>query len=68
MFDELFCRSLEDKNVEGSADDEGLACEVSEGSLKTPSGHLLFWIKILWFCLAGAKESAVINKRPELLR
>jgi hypothetical protein len=28
------CRSLED-NVENSAEDGGLACEVSEGKLKT---------------------------------
>jgi hypothetical protein len=30
----MFCRSLEDKNVENIADDAGLACEVSEGSLR----------------------------------
>ena len=30
----MFCRSLED-NVESSANDEGLACEISEGKLKT---------------------------------
>ena len=30
---ELFCGSLEDKNVESSAEDEGLACIVSEGNL-----------------------------------
>jgi hypothetical protein len=30
----MFCRSLED-NVESSANDEGLACEISEGRLKT---------------------------------
>ena len=28
------CRSLED-NVENSAEDAGLACEISEGKLKT---------------------------------
>lgn len=32
---ELLCRSLEDKNVEGSAKDGVLACDVPEGSLKT---------------------------------
>lgn len=31
----LFSRSLEDKNVEGRAENGVLACEVSEGSLKT---------------------------------
>ena len=30
-----FCRSMGDKNVGGNADDKGLACEVSEGSVKT---------------------------------
>ena len=29
---ELFCRSLEDKNVESQAEDGRLACDVSEGS------------------------------------
>ena len=30
----MLCRSLED-NVENSAEDGGLACEISEGRLKT---------------------------------
>ena len=30
----MFCRSLE-YNVENSAEDGGLACEISEGKLKT---------------------------------
>ena len=30
----MFCKSLED-NVENSAEDGGLACEISEGRLKT---------------------------------
>ena len=30
----MFCRSLED-NVEISAEDGGLACEISEGKLET---------------------------------
>jgi hypothetical protein len=30
----MFCRSLED-NVENSAEDGSLACEISEGRLKT---------------------------------
>lgn len=32
---ELFCRSLEDTNIEGSAEDGGPACDISERSLKT---------------------------------
>ena len=35
MLNELFCRSLEDKNVEGNAEDGGLACEDSEVSSKS---------------------------------
>ena len=31
---QMLCRSLED-NVENSAEDGGLACEISEGKLKT---------------------------------
>ena len=31
---EMLCRSLED-NVENSAEDGGLVCEISEGKLKT---------------------------------
>jgi hypothetical protein len=62
------CRSLED-NVENSAEDGGLACEISEGRLKTLFRTNAIWIvKILWFWLAGAEESAVINKIPELLK
>ena len=34
---ELFCGGLEYSNVEGSAEDERLACDVLEGSLKTLS-------------------------------
>jgi hypothetical protein len=33
-FDGLFCGSLEEKNIESSAEGRGLACEISEGSLK----------------------------------
>lgn len=32
MMEKLFFKSLEDKNVEISVEDEGLNCEVSEGS------------------------------------
>ena len=38
-------------------------------NLRLFSGPLLFWIvKILWFWLSRAKESAVINKIPKLLK
>jgi hypothetical protein len=61
-------RSLED-NVENSAEDGGLACEISEGRLKTLlRANAILIVKILWFWLAGAEESAVINKIPELLK
>jgi len=64
----VFCRSLED-NVENSAEDGGLACKISEGRLKTLIRDVTIWaVKILWFWLAGAEESAVINKIPELLK
>ena len=31
----MFCKSLQDKNVESSTDNGDLVCEVSEGGLKT---------------------------------
>jgi hypothetical protein len=59
---------LED-NIENSAEDRGLACEILEGKLKTLFRDIAILIgKILWFWLAGAEESAVINKIPELLK
>jgi hypothetical protein len=66
------CSSLED-NVENSTEDGDLACEISEGRLKT---FFFFFfraidsliVKILWFWLAGAEESTVINKISELLK
>ena len=61
----MFCRSLKD-NVENSANDGGLAYEIPEGRLKTLIRAIAILIeKILWFSLAGAKESAVINKIPD---
>jgi hypothetical protein len=64
----MLCGSLED-NVENSAEDGGLACEISEGKLKTLFKAIAILIgKILWFWLAGAEKSAVINKIPELLK
>ena len=54
--------SLRDKNLESNADDGGLACQASKGEFKGSNGAiLLFWIKILWFWLAGAEESSVID-------
>jgi hypothetical protein len=40
--------------------DGGLACEISEGRLKTLIRYLtaILIVKILWFWLAGAEESA----------
>ena len=56
-------------NFENSAEDGGLACEISEGRLKTfiRSAAVLI-VKILWFWLVGTEESPVINKIPELLK
>jgi hypothetical protein len=64
----MLYRSLED-NIENNAEDGGLVCEISEGKLKTLLRAIVTLIvKILWFWLAGAEESAVINKIPELLK
>ena len=64
----MLWRSLED-NVENSAEDGALACEISEGKLKTLFRAIAILIgKIMWFWLAGAEESAVISKIPELLK
>jgi hypothetical protein len=52
----MLCRSLED-NVENSANDGVLACEISEGRLKTLFRAIdILIVKILWFWLAGAEE------------
>jgi hypothetical protein len=57
------------KILENSAEDGGLACEISEGRLKTLFRAIdILIVKILWLWLAGAEESAVINKIPELLK
>jgi hypothetical protein len=58
-----FCRSFEDK-VESSADDVGLVSDFSEGSKDSTS--LLSDESGLW--LAWAEESAVINKKQELVK
>jgi hypothetical protein len=64
----MFYRSLED-NVENSAEDGGLACEISEGRLMTLIRAVaILIVKILWFWLAGAEESTVIKKISELLK
>jgi hypothetical protein len=62
----MFYRSLED-NVENSAEDGGLTC--SMGRLKTLiRAAAILIVKILWFWLAGAENSAVINKILELVK
>jgi hypothetical protein len=64
----MLYRSLEGK-VENSAEDGGMACKISEGRLKMLIRAVaILIVKILWFWLAGAEESAVINKIPELLK
>ena len=64
----MFCRILED-NVENSRENGSLACEISEGKLKTLIRTVaVLIVKILWFWLAGTVESAVINKIAELLK
>lgn len=64
----MFCISLKD-DVETSANDGGLACEISEGRLKTLIRAVaVLIVQILWFWLAGAEKSAVINKIAGLLR
>jgi hypothetical protein len=50
----MLYRSLED-NVEYTAEDGGLACEISEGKLKTLIRAIAI-VKILWFWLAGTKK------------
>jgi hypothetical protein len=64
----MLYRSLED-NVENSAEDGGLACEISEGRIKTLFRAIaILIVKILWFWLSRAEESAMINRMPELLK
>jgi hypothetical protein len=64
----MLCRNLEN-NVENSAEYGNLACEISEGRLKTLFRAIaVLIVKILWFWLAGAEESSVINKIQELLK
>jgi hypothetical protein len=64
----MLCRSLED-NVENSAENGGLACENSEGKLKT-----LFRAFAILECdyfvvlVSWAEESTDINKIPELVK
>jgi hypothetical protein len=64
----MFCRSLDDK-VQNSAEDRGLACEISGGRFKfLIRAAAILSMKILWFWLAGAEESVVLNKIPDLLK
>jgi hypothetical protein len=63
----MLSRSLGD-NVENSTEYGGLACEISKRQLKTLFRTIaILIVKILWFWLAGAEESAVICKISELL-
>ena len=57
----MLCRSLED-NVEKSANNGGLVCEVSEGRLQTliRATDVLI-VNILWFWLVRAEELAVLE-------
>lgn len=59
------CGSLEEKTVESRAEDGGLACEVAEGSKDSTRP---FCVKNLWCWSAGAQDSAVINKKLEVLK
>jgi hypothetical protein len=62
----MLCSRLED-NVENSAEDGGMASEISEGRLKTLTRAIaILIVKMLWFWLAESEESAVINNIPEL--
>jgi hypothetical protein len=48
---------------------EGWFVKLQGGRLKTPNRAIaVLIVKILWFLLAGAEESAVINKIPELIK
>lgn len=58
--------SLENNNVKNSADDVGLAYEVSKGSKDSTKSFL--FVKFLWFWLSVTDESEVTNKIPELLK
>lgn len=64
-FSGLLCQRSEDKNVESSADDGSLVCEVPKGS-KDSTGAILV-MTCSWFCLSGVEELALINKRAETL-
>lgn len=55
-----FFRRLKNKNVKSSAEDRGVACDISEG--RVDSVKAICYVKILWFCLAGAEKSSVMNK------
>jgi hypothetical protein len=56
-----------EESVENTAEDGGLDCEISEGRrLKTLIRAIaILNVKILWFWLARAEESSVINKIPD---
>lgn len=62
LLGELILTSLEGKNVEGNAEGGGLACEFSEGSLKTLPGPCAILNEYSVVLVSWAKESAVIDK------
>lgn len=63
------CRSLEDKDVvEDTGAEGGLPGSWSLRGLRTLWHHFVNVELRLWFCLAGAEESTVINKIPEPLK
>lgn len=68
MLFELSCGSLEEVSVGGSEDDEGLAFEAPERSLKTLSAPSVILNLDSVVLVAGAEELAVANKMPELIR
>jgi hypothetical protein len=61
----MFCGSVEDKNIGNSAEDGGLACDISKGSLKTIRAICYFDVR---FLSAQDEELTVINKRPVPLK
>ena len=64
----MLCRILYD-NVENCAENDGLACEISERKLKTLIRAIAVLIlKIVWFWFALAEDSTVINKILEPLK
>lgn len=70
MVSEMVYRSLEDTDIGSNADDdEGLFYDVSNESKDSPKTlDVLLCHKSVMSAQVGFEESAVINKRPELLK